>query len=263
MNIGFIGLGNMGFALYNSILKNDNINSNQIYVYDTNVSKLESVPVSNRTKSCEDLFDVSNIVFLTIKPNCYKDVLEKLSSLNTSDKLLITVAPGIELSYIESFFKSDVKVVRTMPNTPVFVGEGMIVMSPNKFVTDTEIDLIKDLLKNSGKIQIINEKLMDISVAVSGSSPAYVYMLIDAIADGAVVEGMSKDLAIKLAAQTVLGSAKMVLETNEAPSVLKDKVCSPGGTTIEAVAELQKKGFVHSIISAVKKCKEKASSLKL
>ena len=152
----------------------------------------------------------------------------------------------------------DAKVIRTMPNTPALVGEGMSALCANKNITKEELQDVVNIFESFGKIEILEEKLIDVVPAVSGSSPAYVYMFIEALGDGAVLQGMPRDKAYKMAAQAVLGAAKMVLETGEHPGKLKDNVCSPGGTTIEAVYTLEKNNFRGSVISAMESCTEKA-----
>jgi pyrroline-5-carboxylate reductase len=148
-----------------------------------------------------------------------------------------------------------------MPNTPALVGEGMTGSCRNKYVTDEEYKYIMDILGSFGMVEDISEKLMDVCVSVSGSSPAYIYMLIEAMADGAVADGMPREKAYRFAAQSVLGSAKMVLETGKHPGELKDAVCSPCGTTIEAVRVLEEKGFRSSVIEAMKACVKKARGM--
>ena len=148
-----------------------------------------------------------------------------------------------------------------MPNTPALVGEGVTGVCKNPLITEEEFSYVMSLLGSFGMAEAISENLMDVCVAVSGSSPAYVFMLIEAMADAAVADGMPRDKAYKFAAQAVLGSAKMVLETGKHPGELKDMVCSPGGTTIEAVRVLEDKGFRSSIIEAMKACTAKAKGL--
>ena len=148
-----------------------------------------------------------------------------------------------------------------MPNTPALVGEGMAGLAPNENVTEDEAKIIKNIFDSLGKAEIISEKLMDVVTSVSGSSPAFVYMFIEAMADGAVLGGMPRAQAYKFAAQAVLGSAKMVLDTGKHPGELKDMVCSPAGTTIEAVAVLEKNGFRNAVIDAVNSCTEKSKKM--
>jgi len=164
---------------------------------------------------------------------------------------------------IEEYFGFEVKLIRTMPNTPALVGEGMSILSfsEDEFTAE-EIEEVKSIFNSFGEIEILDEKLMDAVVPISGSSPAYVYMMIEAMADGGVLLGLPRKLSYKLAAQSVLGAAKMVLETNTHPGELKDAVCSPGGTTIEAVASLEKMNFRNAIIEAMISAYEKTQKIK-
>ena len=172
--------------------------------------------------------------------------------------MLISIAPGKTLAWLAEQFGKDVKIVRTMPNTPAMVGEGMTAVCPNEHLAEDEIAYVKSLLESFSRAEIVPERLMDVVTAVSGSSPAYVFMLIEAMA---VSGGMPRKQAYQFAAQAVLGSAKMVLDTGKHPGELKDMVCSPAGTTIEAVRTLEELGFRSSIIEAMKVCEEMSRSL--
>ena len=183
---------------------------------------------------------------------------------NLGDSVPIAVYRMLEYSIreqLEEQFGKDVKIVRTMPNTPAMVGEGMTAVCPNEHLTEDEIAYVKSLLESFSRAEIVPERLMDVVTAVSGSSPAYVFMLIEAMADAAVSGGMPRKQAYQFAAQAVLGSAKMVLDTGKHPGELKDMVCSPAGTTIEAVRTLEELGFRSSIIEAMKVCEEMSRSL--
>ena len=170
------------------------------------------------------------------------------------DTIVISIAPGKSLEWFDQAFGKQLKVIRTMPNTPAMVKEGMMGMCPNELVTDEETALVKDICDGFSETEIITENLMDVVTAVSGSSPAYVFMFIEAMADAAVAGGMPRQQAYKFAAQAVLGSAKMVLETGKHPGELKDMVCSPAGTTIQAVRVLEEKGMRSAVIEAMMKC---------
>ena len=175
--------------------------------------------------------------------------------------MIISLAPGKTLAWLEEKFGKKLKIVRTMPNTPALVGEGMTAACPNAYVTEEEKNYALELLGSFGKVEVVPEYMIDAVVAVSGSSPAYVFMLIEAMADGAVAEGMPRNQAYKFAAQAVCGSARMVLETGKHPGELKDMVCSPAGTTIEAVRVLEEKGFRSAIIEAEKACADVSRNL--
>ena len=165
------------------------------------------------------------------------------------------------MAWLEEQFQKPVKIIRTMPNTPAMVLEGMTGACPNSYVTDDEVQMVLNLLSGFGNVEIVPETLMDAVVAVSGSSPAYVFMMIEAMIEGAVAEGMPREQAKKFAAKAVLGSARMVLETEKEPRELREMVCSPGGTTIEAVKVLEEKGFQNALIEAMEACAEKSRRL--
>ncbi|QUH25352.1 pyrroline-5-carboxylate reductase [Serpentinicella alkaliphila] len=262
--IGFIGSGNMAFALINGLTyKNPNIKQS-IYISDKDTQKCQDLASKFNINICtnnSDLVSHCDIIFLAVKPNIYPVVLNEIKAIVTSDKILISIAAGISIAFIESFFQANTKIVRTMPNTPVLVLEGMTAITPNRFIPKEEIDIVVELFESVGKVDIIDESLMDMIPAISGSSPAYVYMFIESLADGAVLQGMSRVKAYTYASQAVLGAAKMVSETRLHPGDLKDNVCSPGGTTIEAVFSLEKNGFRSAVIDAMNACTNKAKLL--
>ena len=215
----------------------------------------------NVTDSNKEVIEKSEVVIFSVKPQFYADVIQEVKDLVRPEQLIITIAPGKTLAWLAEQFGKDVKIVRTMPNTPAMVGEGMTAVCPNEHLTEDEIAYVKSLLESFSRAEIVPERLMDVVTAVSGSSPAYVFMLIEAMADAAVSGGMPRKQAYQFAAQAVLGSAKMVLDTGKHPGELKDMVCSPAGTTIEAVRTLEELGFRSSIIEAMKVCEEMSRSL--
>ena len=198
----------------------------------------------------------ADVLFLSVKPQVYQKVISGIRDEMTTSQLIITIAPGKTLEWLRSEFGRDFHIIRTMPNTPAMVGEGMTAACPNPFVTDHELDTAMKLLGSFSRVEIVPEHLMDVVTSVSGSSPAYVFMFIEAMADAAVAGGMPRKQAYTFAAQAVMGSAKMILETGKHPGELKDMVCSPAGTTIEAVSVLEKTGFRSAVIEAVKACTE-------
>jgi pyrroline-5-carboxylate reductase len=262
--IGFIGCGNMAQAIIGGILSSNLVDNTNIMASNPTNNKLEHVKKQYNILTTNNNIDVANfsdILFLAIKPNKYKDVISEIRDYVKQDVVIVSIAAGISIEFIEKHLVRDIKVVRTMPNTPCLVKEGMSAISFNSNVNYEEKSIILSIFESFGKAEIIDENLMDIIPAVSGSSPAYVYILIEALADGAVLQGMPRSQAYKFASQAVLGAAKTVLETGEHPGSLKDKVCSPGGTTIEAVYELEKNSFRASIISAMQSCTKKAMEM--
>ena len=193
----------------------------------------------------------SDILVLSVKPQVYPAVIKEIRDEVSSEQIIVTIAAGVSMEAAERQFGKEVKIVRVMPNTPALVGEGMSGLCCNEYVTEEEFDLVHKIFESFGKAEKITENLMDAVVGVSGSGPAYVYMFIEAMADAAVAQGLPRKQAYTFAAQTLLGSAKMVLETGQHPGELKDAVCSPAGTTIEAVNVLEKKGMRSAVIEAV------------
>ena len=241
------------------IIKNQIIPANEIIGADVMEAGRKRVKEQFGIQVTADNHEVvnsSDIVILSIKPQFYAEVIAEIKDDVREDQIIITIAPGKTLAWLKEQFGKNVKIVRTMPNTPALVGEGMTAACPNEYMTKEEITYVLTLLESFGRVEIIPERLMDTVVSVSGSSPAYVFMFIEAMADAAVSGGMPRAQAYQFAAQAVLGSAKMVLETGKHPGELKDMVCSPAGTTIEAVRVLEEKGFRSSVIEAMKTCEE-------
>ena len=268
MKLGFIGGGNMAYAILSGVLAADLYKNTDIYVSDPNESALEKFKALG-VNADTDNKNVLNadIIILAIKPFIYPMALSALASAageeSLKDKVFVSIAAGIKTGDVKKYLGFDAKVIRVMPNTPAMVLEGMSVLAQECAPADEEEFLkVKRIFEAIGKVEVLSEKLLNSVIAVSGSSPAYVYMMIEAMADGAVRDGIPREKAYKLAAQSVLGSAKMVLESDKHPGELKDMVCSPNGTTIEAVSELEKNGFRNSILEAMRACTEKANSIK-
>ncbi len=264
MKIGFIGSGNMGNAMMRGIIASGKITENEIMASDAMAGALTAVEKDLGILTSMDnkiVASFADVVFLAVKPQYYRDVIEEIRDVISLDKIVVAIAPGKTLDWLEGVFDKPVKIIRTMPNTPAMVREGMIGMCPNAHVSKEEIALVRDVCSGFGSTEIVSENLMDVVAAVSGSSPAYVFMFIEAMADAAGAEGMSRPQAYKFAAQAVLGSAKMVLETGKHPGELKDMVCSPGGTTIEAVRVLEEKGLRSAVFEAVKACVSKSRGI--
>lgn len=262
--IGFIGIGNMGFAMLNGALQA--FKKEELTYTDLNVERMEEVKGITGvqySKNFSELVQNVKYVVLAVKPQHLEGLLENIKGEVNSDQVIIAIAPGIAIDYYKSFFGKEMKVVRAMPNTPALVNEGMsgICFSEDEF-TEEEKNTVYQFFNSFGKYEEVGENLMNAVVCASGSSPAYVYMFIEALADSAVKYGIPRDKAYTFAAQTVLGSAKMVLETGEHPGKLKDQVCSPGGTTIAAVAALEECGFRSAVIKAADACYEKSVSFK-
>ncbi|MDO5707815.1 MAG: pyrroline-5-carboxylate reductase [Andreesenia angusta] len=262
--LGFIGLGNMGFSILSGLISDDNSKEFTFYeISDQIIDRIENEYGIKSARSLEDLCSNSKYILLAIKPQNYKEIIEQISDYLNDDSIIITIAPGFSTEDIKAILGKDFKIVRSMPNTPALVSEGMscISFSDNEF-TQSEREDIVNIFNSCGKVEVIPENYMDAVVPVSGSSPAYIYILIEAMADAGVSMGLTRELSYRLASQAVLGSAKMVIETNRHPAELKDAVCSPGGTTIAAVRELEKNGFRSSLIEAMQKAFERGIELK-
>ena len=240
MKLGFIGTGNMAGAIMGGIIKKGIFKPEEIIGSDIMEAGREKARAEHGivvTADNREVVQKSEIVVLSVKPQFYADTIAGIKD-DVNDQLIVTIAPGKNLAWLEEQFGKKVKIVRTMPNTPAMVGEGMTAACANDSVTEEELKYAVSILEAFSKVEVIPERLMDVVVSVSGSSPAYVFMFIEAMADAAVADGMPRAQAYKFAAQAVYGSAKMVLETGRHPADLKDMVCSPAGTTIEAVRVL-------------------------
>jgi len=261
---GFIGMGNMGRAMLNGILHE----YDPAQISFTDISEVLRVNVSKETgvRAVETDIELANAVkyiILAIKPQHYDAAIKSIKNVVTEEKIIISLAPGVSIEEIRNKFTCDARIVRCMPNTPALIGEGMTGVAYDEKLFDLEErDTISKFFNSFGKFRVVGENLLNTVTCVSGSSPAYVYMFIEALADSAVKYGMSRADAIEFAAMTVKGSADMVLSTKEHPAILKDRVCSPGGTTIAGVSALEENNFRHAIIAATDKCYEKCTSIK-
>lgn len=264
MKLGFIGTGNMASAMMGGIIKNNIVPAQEIIGADLFARSREKVRDTlgiHVTDSNLDVVKQAEIIVLSVKPQFYESVINEIKDELTENQLIITIAPGKTLEWLGEKFGKAVKIVRTMPNTPAMVGEGMTAACYNAYVTKEDLEEAVAILKGFSRVEVVPEGMMDAVVAVSGSSPAYVFMMIEAMADAAVSGGMPRAQAYQFAAQAVLGSAKMVLETGKHPGELKDMVCSPAGTTIEAVRVLEELGFKSAIFEAMKVCEEKSRNM--
>ena len=264
MKIGFIGCGNMALAMINGIINNQLVENEDIYYTDktgSNKDKKDALGI-NKALTNISLVETCDIIILAIKPHLYEMIAHEIKDVVTSDKILVSIAPGKTLEWLQSLFNKDTKIVRTMPNTPAMVNEGMSALCYSDInVTNEDIDKVQSIFNSFGQSAIIEERLMDAFVGVAGSSPAYFFMMIEAMGDAGGQAGLPRDLAYQFAAQTMLGSAQMYLDTKLHPGILKDQVCSPGGSTIVAVNKLEETGLRTSLIQAITACIDKAKSM--
>ena len=261
-NIGFIGAGNMGYAMLKGALSS--ISPENVGVTDRSFDKAESIAQETEVRHFESNADcVKNCkyVVFSIKPQVYENVVDEIRKFVDDSKIIISLAPNVSIEMLNGMFGKNVRVVRLMPNTPALVGEGMTgYCYDDALFNEEEKTFLADLFNSFGKAVKVSEKIMSAVVCASGSSPAYVFMFIEALADSVVKYGMSRDDAYTFVAQTVLGSAKMVLESGEHPGVLKDRVCSPGGTTIRAVEKLEECGLRNALFKATEACYNKCEN---
>lgn len=263
MKIGFIGGGNMAGAIANGVVASGVCQKGDITICDISADCLKKYDSGIKTSQNNADAFLSDYIVFAVKPFILSKVLDEIKDYDIKDKVFVSIVAGVSVAEIKSILGENAKVVRVMPNTPAQVGEGMtVVAKPDGCVSDAELSEVLKIFDACGKTEIMAESMINTVTGVSGSSPAYVFMMIEAMADAGVAGGIPRDKAYRLAAQSVLGSAKMVLDTGKHPGELKDMVCSPKGTTIEAVAELEARGFRSAIIEAIKKCNEKANNIK-
>lgn len=260
---GVIGAGNMGYPLIKAAIST--FGGNEVIFTDASPARCEFVKKETGADYASDNISVvkqCKFLVLAIKPQFFPQVLNEIKKEVTTGHVVISIAAGITILKIKEAISEDVRVVRAMPNTPAMVLKGMagVSFNQNEF-SQEEKEIIDRFFKSFGKYELFDENMINAVICASGSSPAYVYMFIEALADSVVSYGIPRDKAYTLAAQTVLGSAAMVLETGEHPGKLKDNVCSPGGTTIAGVKALEEYGFRNAIMKASDACYEKAVEL--
>ncbi len=258
----------MGGAIIKGIIKNGAADAKDVFVYDKNTSAVNALAEEYGIVNAETAKQAAkvDILFLAVKPNIICGVIDEIREYIEAGTIIVSIAAGQTINRLTNAFKCDtIKLVRVMPNTPALVGEGMAAVSFNDVMqkpeNKAEADYIVSLFEALGRAETVPEKLMDTVTGVSGSSPAYIFMLIEAMADAAVLGGMPRNQAYVFAAQSVLGSAKMLLDSGKHPGELKDMVCSPAGTTIEAVKVLENEGFRSAVINAIEACIKKSESM--
>ena len=260
--IGLIGAGNMGSAILRGVVADGFVKPGQITVYDANVKRMEELgnelPGIALAKSGLEVAQRCDMLILAVKPHYINDVIDEIHpALN--GRAVISIAAGWTVAMLaDALAGTGATYLRVMPNTPAMVGEGMTALCDDSNFSKEDFAFAKGIFDAVGRTVILPERLFDGVIALSGSSPAYVFMMIEAMADAGVKEGIPRACAYEMAAQAVLGSALMVLSSGTHPAALKDAVCSPGGTTIDAVEELERKGFRAAIIDAMGACAKKS-----
>lgn len=265
MKVGFIGAGNMGGAILKGALAKNFLKAEDVIIYDVNKEVVNTWKLDYNVQSAssnQELAKTCEWIVLAVKPIFLQAVMDEIKSCLDGSKKIISIAAGWSIHMLqEAMGESGAQLLRVMPNTPALVGEGLLALCEETTLDAQDFVWAQKLFGTLGVVQIVPERLIDAVIAVSGSSPAYVFMFIDAMADAAVKLGMPRQMAIQSAAQAVMGSAKMVLETKLHPAILKDQVCSPGGTTIEAVQALEENGMRGAVIKAMTACAEKSKQM--
>lgn len=262
--IGFIGLGNMAKAIIGGILHDELVEPQNIIGSAATQETMDAAADQygiRIEKSNKEVAKKADLIVLAVKPVVLPVVIEEIREVVDESKLVLSVAAGKTTKWLSEQFEHPVKIIRCMPNTPALVQEGCSAICRNSNVSDEELDEVMRVVSSFGLAEVVSERLMDTVGAVSGSSPAYVFMFLEALADAGVKGGMPRKQAYRFAAQTVMGSAKLMLETGKHPGELKDMVCSPGGTTIEGLEALEKDGFRAAVMDAIDACIEKSAKL--
>lgn len=253
--VAVIGAGNIGRALIGGLVNGHEFDPAQVWATRRNASALEILSSDfagiRTTTNNKEAVEAATIVILAIKPQNIHDVLEDIREAVADNTLVISVLAGITTDALQQGLGRDVAVVRTMPNTPALVDEGATAIAGGRFSTNEHVELARHIFEAVGKVEIVPEYLMDAVTGLSGSGPAYVYMFVEALTDAGVKQGIPRPIAARLAAQTVYGASKLVIETGKHPAILRDEVTTPGGTAIAAVAELEAHGLRTMLINAV------------
>ncbi len=263
-NIGFLGAGKMATALAKGFVRAEIVFPKEITASDPFETARKNFAFEVGAKTVATNVEVAkfaDVLILATKPDQVPTALAEIRGAFTKNHLLISIAAGVTLAKLENALPAGARVIRVMPNTPALVGEAASAFALGKFATTADAELAKKLLSAVGVAFQVKENLLDAVTGLSGSGPAYVYQFIEALGDGGVAAGLPRDIATKLAAQTVLGAAKMVLETGQHPGALKDQVTSPGGTTIEGLHALEKGKLRATVMSAIRAATEKSKKL--
>jgi len=264
LTVGFLGAGKMATALAKGFLQAGLITNEQIIANDVigAAAAAFAAETGGRTAASNaEVMKLSNVIILAVKPDQVAGVLAEIHGQFTPDHLLVSIAAGVTLTRMEAALPGGARVVRVMPNTPALVGQSASAFATGKCASTADAGLAEKLLSAVGLALHVKEGLLDAVTGLSGSGPAYVYQFIEALSDGGVASGLPRDIATRLAAQTVLGAAKMVLESGMHPGALKDQVTSPGGTTIEGVHALELGGLRGTVMNAVRAATDKSKKL--
>jgi len=262
--IALIGAGKMGEGIIAGLLKSGVYNPEQIRAYEILEDRVKYITKTYKIDCVSDVKKAAifgDISIIAVKPADVVRVLDAIAPVMTSGKILVSIAAGVTLDFYRQHLPKNVPIIRVMPNMAVLVREGMITYCPTENVTKEQLKTATEMLSLLGLVKQLDEKYLNLATGLVGSGPAYIYLIIDALADAGVRLGLPKDISLTLAAQTTLGAAKMVVETGEHPAKLKDMVVTPAGTTIEGLLELERSGIRATMIMAVTKAAERAKEL--
>ena len=262
--LGVIGIGKIGNALINRFISTKTIEKNEIIIYDVDNHKLIERSKELNVECAENnvsLVRSAKYVLIAVIPQVINKVLNEISPAITKQHIIVSIVAGVSINHIEKFINKPVGIIRIMTNTPAIVGAAATVIASNTKVNEKEKSYVQKLFDSVGMVVELDETHLDAVTGLSGSGPAYIFIIIEALADGGVKMGIPRDISQKLAAQTVLGSAKLLLETNKHPGELKDMVATPGGTTITAIHEIESAKLRATLIRAVEAASIKSKSL--
>jgi len=262
--VAIIGAGKMGEGIIAGLLKSGVYTPEQIRAYEINEDRAKYITKTYKVECVSNIkraVDFADLNIIAVKPADVAKILEQIAPVMKAGKILVSIAAGVTLDFYRKHLPKHVPVIRVMPNMAVLVREGMVTVCPSENVTKEQLKTTTDMLSLIGLVRRLDEKYLNLATGLVGSGPAYIYLIIDALADAGVRLGLPKDVSTVLAAQTTLGAAKMVVETGEHPAKLKDMVVTPAGTTIEGLLELERYGLRAVIISAVTKAAERAKEL--
>ncbi|HUU50161.1 MAG TPA: pyrroline-5-carboxylate reductase [Nitrospinota bacterium] len=262
--LAFIGCGNMGEALIKGLLGKNFISSKNIIGMDISKERLRYIKKTYSVEAVQrnrDAVKKGDIIILAVKPQDITTVLKEIAGEINRSKLLISIAAGVSLKFIESFSSSKIRLIRVMPNTPALIQEGAAALSKGNYATEDDLETARKIFNTIGKTVIIDEKLMDAVTGLSGSGPAYIFTIVEALIAAGVKMGLSREVSQELSVQTLLGSAKMIVETGEHPARLRDMVTSPGGTTVAGLHVLEKEGLSEIIMNAIEAATKRSKEL--
>lgn len=263
--IAIIGVGKMGGTLIDSVIKNNLIKKENLFGSTAQEKHAKEINLKYKIKTYvnnEEMILGKDIIILAIKPQLMKKVISQIKEVITEKQLVISIAAAISTQFIEDRLEKNIPVIRAMPNTPALINEGMTVLCSGRYADKNHVQIALDIFEAIGLAEVVHrEELMDVVTALSGSGPAYTYIMIESLTEGGVRMGLPRELAQKMAAQTLLGAAKMVLKTGMHPALLKDAVTTPAGVTVDGVMELEDGGIRVTLIKAVSRATEKSKEI--